>query len=158
MADSRWPSSVTRTSTTLRSEHTSSSYRKGQLPDHRDRLEFIEPGAAQHFADNVLGVLDHLLSPESPLLSDQPWSPPNMVYLSLYDRFFFTWSLEAATKVYIGMAAVSATLILTRVVEWIKWKVFIVAIVGNALGVVAGLVSANLVAGVMFFTKHRMAW
>lgn len=123
----------------------------------KDRLDQIEPGAAQHFANNIQAILDHLLSPASPLHSDEPWSPPDMVYLSLYDRLFFSWSMEAATKAYSAITAAVVALIVARV-QWGQWKAYVLALLGNPLGQVAGIVSANLVASVMVVLGRSLSW
>jgi hypothetical protein len=123
----------------------------------KDLLEHIEPGAAQHFANNVQAILDHLLCPASPLHSDQPWSPPNMVYLSLYDRVFVSWSMETATKAYSVIAAAVVAFIAARV-QWGQWKAYALALLSNPLGQVAGIVSANLIAGVMVLLGRSLSW
>lgn len=125
--------------------------------DARDRLEFIEPGAAQHFADNVMAILDHLLSAESPLASEEPWSAPDLVYLSMYDRLFFTWSMKTATKVYSAIAAIVLVVAVSRV-DWRRSRVVLAASLGVPLGTIGGLFTANIAAGIMFLLDRRLSW
>jgi len=123
----------------------------------KDRLEFVEKGASQHFASNVMAILDHLLSPASPLSSGEPFSPPDMVYFSLYDLVFFSWAMETGTKAYIGMATIVVALTAARI-DWARWRVFAIALVGTPLGMVAGIISANVVAGILFLLGKKMTW
>jgi hypothetical protein len=117
----------------------------------------VEKGASQHFSSNVMAVLDHLLSPSSPLHSDAPFSPPTMVYFSLYDLVFFSWSLEAGSRAYVAIAAVVVALMATRL-DWKKWKVFALALIGAPLGLILGVLSANVMAGILFLLGKKMTW
>ena len=121
----------------------------------KDRLEYIERGSAQHFASNMMAVVDHLLSPSSPLSSD--FSPPDMVYYSLYDRVFFMWSMETATSAYLVLASFATALSLNRL-DWTQWKVIVTAVVGTPLGVIMGIASANAVAGFMVYNGKSLSW
>jgi len=104
-----------------------------------------------------MAILDHLLSPASPLLSDKPFSPPDMVYFSLYDIVFFSWSSEAGRKAYIAIATVVVALTATRI-DWTKWSVFGVALLATPLGLITGIVSGNVIAGILFLLGKKMTW
>lgn len=123
----------------------------------KDILENIEKGSAQHFSANVLAIVDYLLSPESPLRNDKPWSPPDVVYMSLYDRIFLHWTMASANYAYVAIATVIATLAIANT-RRDGVRAFIVAFVGAPLGTVAGIVSANIVAGAMVLINRKLTW
>jgi hypothetical protein len=120
----------------------------------KDIVEFVEKGSAQHFGDNVLAIVDHLLT-NSSALSTGAFSPPDMVYCSLYDTWFFSWSMKAADKAYLAIAA----LVTISTFANVKWgKPMLLTIVGAPLGLVAGLLSANALAGLLTLTGKRQLW
>jgi hypothetical protein len=80
-----------------------------------------------------------------------------VVYLSLYDRVFFSYSMETATKAYMVLASVS-TAVAVRRIDWSRWKVLALAVIGGPLGLVAGILSANAVAGLLFISNYQMTW
>ena len=120
----------------------------------KDIVEFVEKGSAQHFGDNVLAIVDHLLTNSSALASGA-FSPPDMVYLSLFDTWFFSWSMKAADKAYLVIAA----LVTISTFANVKWgKPMILTVVGAPLGFVAGLLGANALAGILTLTGKRQLW
>ncbi|KAL7420634.1 hypothetical protein Q5752_004585 [Cryptotrichosporon argae] len=121
----------------------------------KDTLANIESGSAQHFTDNIMAVLDHLLSPGSPLAKPD-WSPPDMVYLSLYDRVFFHFPVAQAAPYYRALAAVAAALALGAFRG--DLKVLGIALLGTPPGFLAGVISANALAGVLTLADKRMTW
>lgn len=123
----------------------------------KDILENIETGSAQHFSANVLAIVDYLLSPESPLRAEKPWSPPDVIYMSLYDRVFFTWSMASANYAYTAIATVIATLAIANT-RRDGARALVVAFVGAPLGTVAGIVVANIIATFMVLINRRLAW
>jgi hypothetical protein len=104
-----------------------------------------------------MAILDYLLSAESPLHNDKPWSPPDVVYMSLYDRIFLHWTMETADKAYAVVAAIAAIFAIANL-SGHGIKAFTVALVGAPLGIVFGLVSANVIAGVMMLIDRQMGW
>lgn len=104
-----------------------------------------------------MGIVDHLLSPESPLHDDKPWSPPDLVYISLYDRVFFHFSMQTANVAYVAIAAVSASLAFANLGR-ARAKAFTLALIGAPLGLVSGIISANVVATVMYLLGKQMSW
>ncbi|WVQ80122.1 hypothetical protein IAT38_002223 [Cryptococcus sp. DSM 104549] len=123
----------------------------------RDTIEHIERGAAQHFASNIQAIVDHLLSPSSPLLSPAPFSPPDIAYLSLFDLFFVQVPMDQADKVYTALAGVVIALVVRNVGKR-RWKAAVVAGVGIPLGMVGGLVSANLLAFTLSAVGKGQIW
>ncbi|WWD16981.1 hypothetical protein CI109_101415 [Kwoniella shandongensis] len=124
----------------------------------RDTLEHIERGSAQHFGSNIMAIVDYLLSPESPLLKREEWSPPDVVYLALYDRLFFKYSMDRADGVYTALAALAAGITL-RNLGTKKWKPFVVALIGTPLGMIGGLATANILAAVLSAVgKGQLCW
>jgi hypothetical protein len=104
-----------------------------------------------------MAIVDHLLSPESPLHENKPWSPPDVVYVSLYDRIFIYFSMKAADVAYVAIATVSATLALANLGRF-RVKAFFLAFIGAPLGLISGVISANVVATIMWFIHREMSW
>jgi Zn-dependent M28 family amino/carboxypeptidase len=119
-----------------------------------DIVKYVEKGSAQHFGDNVLAIVDHLLN-NSTTLSSGKFTPPDMVYLGLFDRVFFSWSMKAADKAYLIIAAL-VTISTFANVTW--GKSMLLTVVGAPLGLVAGLLSANALAGFLTLIGKRQLW
>jgi hypothetical protein len=119
-----------------------------------DIVKYIEKGSAQHFGDNVLAIVDHLLS-NSTALSKGSFTPPDMVYMSLFDTWFYSWSMEAADKAYLIIAAL-VTIATFANVTW--GKTLLVTVAGAPLGLIAGLLSANALAGILTLIGKRQLW
>ena len=123
-----------------------------------DLLKNIEPGSAQHFADNVQVAVDYLTSSTSPILTNEVWSPPDMVYMTMYDRIFQSWSMQRATQVYIGVISTIASVVALSIIDLEDWKPLLAAFVGTPLAFVGSIVMANGVAFLMSATGHGMSW
>lgn len=80
-----------------------------------------------------------------------------MVYITQYDLMFVQWSMETADKVYLGMAMVVLALVVGNM-NWKKMRVFGVAMIGTPVGLIAGLVSAGIVAGIMILFDKGLRW
>ncbi|KAF9644527.1 hypothetical protein BDM02DRAFT_3121775 [Thelephora ganbajun] len=66
----------------------------------KDLVENVEPGVAQHMADNTLALLRYLTSPESPLPSlDTGYTKPQTVFFSFFG-LFFRYSFQTARITY----------------------------------------------------------
>lgn len=65
--------------------------------------------------------------------------------------------METATKVYIAIAAVVFVVTGFRF-DWSKGKTFVIAVIGGPLGTIAGIIAANLVAGVMVILDKKLSW
>lgn len=109
----------------------------------KDSVENIERGSAQHMADSTIAVLDHLLTEGSPLNTDSPWSPPDLVYFSLYDVIYVHYSVQAATYIYGLTAALFVLLLVTRARGWTTYGKAIVGAFGSFF---VGLLAAVSVA------------
>ncbi|WVQ99736.1 hypothetical protein IAU59_006878 [Kwoniella sp. CBS 9459] len=123
----------------------------------KDSLNYIERGSAQHFASNIQSIVDYLLSPASPLLKAETWSPPDMVYFSLFDRVFFHYSMDKADGVYMALAAVALALVIKNL-RAKRWKAFVVALIGSPLGMIGGILSANFLAGILVLSDRGQTW
>ncbi|WWD03211.1 hypothetical protein V865_001261 [Kwoniella europaea PYCC6329] len=123
----------------------------------KDSIKYIEPGSAQHFANNMIAILDHLTSPESPLLQVEEFSPPEMVYFSLFDLVFVHWPVDAANNVYTSLAVIAGALSLRQLSKK-RWKAFLVALIGTPLGLVGGALSADLLAAVLVLAGKGQLW
>ncbi|KIR69961.1 hypothetical protein I310_06278 [Cryptococcus deuterogattii CA1014] len=124
---------------------------------HRDTVKHLQRGTAQHFTSNIQAIVDHLLSPSSPLLSPAPFSPPDVVYFSLFDRAFFHFPMSKADGWYISIAAVSTALAFWHLSNK-KTKAIVVAAIGTPLGVLGGLAGANTFASVLSATDNGLLW
>ncbi|OCF60854.1 hypothetical protein L486_00497 [Kwoniella mangroviensis CBS 10435] len=123
----------------------------------KDSIKYIEPGSAQHFANNMIAILDHLTSPESPLLQVEEFSPPDMVYFSLLDLIFVHWPVDAAKSVYTSLAVIAGALSVRQLSKK-RWKAFLVALIGTPLGLVGGALSANFLAAVLVLAGKGQLW
>ncbi|WVW84285.1 hypothetical protein I302_106316 [Kwoniella bestiolae CBS 10118] len=123
----------------------------------KDSIKYIEAGSAQHFANNMIAIVDYLTSPESPLLKTEEFSPPDMVYFSLFDLIFVHWSIDSANAIYTSLAVLAGALSLRQLSKK-RWKVFAVALIGTPLGLVGGALSANLLAAVLVLTGKGQLW
>lgn len=124
---------------------------------HRDTVKHLQKGTAQHFTSNIQAIVDHLLSPSSPLLSPAPFSPPDVVYFSLFDRTFFHFPMSKADGWYISIAAVATALAFWHLSNK-KAKAIVVAAIGTPLGVLGGLAGANAFASVLSATDNGLLW
>lgn len=123
----------------------------------KDIVKNIEIGSSQHFTSNAMAIVDYLLSPGSPLGSEKEWSPPDVVYMSLYDRVFLTWTMKSADKAYIIIMSIIGAVTFANFGHD-RAKAFAVALAGAPLGLVGGILSANVVAGLMTATDKHMGW
>lgn len=108
----------------------------------------------QHFAINVLAVCDYLLAAGSPITAASEFSPPDVVYFSLYDRAFVKYTMQTANKVYVALAVVLLLLVATRF-NWARWRALLVAFIGAPAGLISGMVGANAVAAIMSLVLGR---
>lgn len=123
----------------------------------KDIVKNIEIGSSQHFTSNAMAIVDYLLSPGSPLGSEKAWSPPDVVYMSLYDRVFLNWTMKSADFAYIVITAIIGAVTLANLRRE-RSRAFAVALIGAPLGLVGGVLFANVVAGIMTFTGKQMGW
>ena len=105
-----------------------------------------------------MAAVDYLTSPSSPVLRSDEWNPPAMVYLTLYDRVFQSWSMEKATPVYIGAIASLATVLIFSSINFKVWRPLLAAFLGTPLGFVGGVAAANAVGYIMLSRGHGLSW
>lgn len=78
----------------------------------KDLVEYIDPGVAQHMADNTLSLLHHLSSPDSPLPElTHGYTKPRTVFFSFLDFSFIRFSFATANAMYFTLLAASLALI-----------------------------------------------
>lgn len=123
----------------------------------KDSIVNIERGSAQHFASNVMSIVDHLLGPQSALSKSTPFEPPDTVYLSLYDRYWQHFSMSAADQWYVALGAIS-TAVTAVSMERKRLKPLVVAVISTPLGQISGIAAANVVALIMVFLGKRQSW
>lgn len=92
-----------------------------------------------------MAVLDHLLQAGSSLNTDTPWSPPNMVYYSFFDRIFVHYSMSTANLLCatIIMAYVALLSMFTSESER---RVYRRALASSFANLLAGIIGSVLVA------------
>ncbi|WRT66692.1 uncharacterized protein IL334_003653 [Kwoniella shivajii] len=123
----------------------------------KDSIKNIESGSAQHFANNIIAIVDHMTSPQSPLLKAEDFAPSDLVYFSLYDRVFFYWPMQAANRIYTSLAVVAVALSL-RQLSKNRWKTFVVALVGTPLGFIGGALTAVSLAATLSWVGKGQLW
>jgi len=103
-----------------------------------------------------MAVVDFLTSPASPLLSPEPWHAPDIVYFSLFDRIWISYSMDTADKLYVALAAVIAAWSITRMYG--QRRVFAISLFGAPIGFIGSLLTANIVAATMGLIDRRQTW
>jgi len=124
----------------------------------KDLVEHIEPGVAQHMADNAFALLQFLSSSESPLPTMESPTPPSTVYFAILGRLFIWWSFDTAKKLYAStfLASIVLALSTSSRQQLALLPRATVGVVGAILGAMAG---ANFVAFVMAkVLDNGMAW
>jgi hypothetical protein len=105
----------------------------------------MESGSSQHFADTVMAVLDHLLQAGSSLNIDTPWSPPNMVYYSFFDRIFVHYSMNTA-KLISAIIMLAYVVLLAMFTSESERRVYRRALASSFGNLLVGIVGSVLVA------------
>ncbi|TXT09032.1 hypothetical protein VHUM_02506 [Vanrija humicola] len=123
----------------------------------KDTLANIETGSAQHFTTNMIAIIDYLLGPGSPLHSSEPFHPPDVVYMSLYDRVFVQWSMATADVAYVALAAIGGTVCIANL-RGDRLKVFGLGLLGGPLSMIVGVVTAVALAFLMIFIDAKLRW
>ncbi|KAH7910240.1 hypothetical protein BJ138DRAFT_132560 [Hygrophoropsis aurantiaca] len=126
----------------------------------KDLVENIEPGVAQHMAENTLALLEYMSSPDSPLPSlASGYARPSTVFFS-HLGIFFMYSYRTAKILYSVLFLASIILVSRTSVDYApalkkgsgvigQQMRGILAVSASALGAILG---ANLVA----FTMQRV--
>ncbi|KZT56782.1 hypothetical protein CALCODRAFT_470601 [Calocera cornea HHB12733] len=109
----------------------------------KDLVENIQPGVAQHMAENVLALLTHLTSADSPLPHLTEYKRPATVYYSLLNSFFISYSYDLALLMSASLLFWALTLALVTTRDWTVVPRAWAGILGGLLG---ALGSANAVA------------
>jgi hypothetical protein len=119
-----------------------------------DVTSALEPGMMQHFGENIIAIVDHLVtSPESKLAVNSPFpqkAPP--IYFSIAGRYFFLLSHAGFRTAVMAMCALSNFLITTfgkADRHFGALRHMLVALVFTIASLVSALVSANIVAVIM---------
>ncbi|KXN84133.1 hypothetical protein AN958_00403 [Leucoagaricus sp. SymC.cos] len=127
----------------------------------KDLVENIEPGVAQHMAENTLALLQFLSSDESPLPNlTAGYTRPTTVYFTLFGKFY-SYSFKTAKIMYLTLFA--ASLLLVRPSSSSKgneertgWTRGLVAIIAAVSGII---VVPNVVALAMSKGLNKgMSW
>lgn len=78
----------------------------------KDLVKYIQPGVAQHMAENTLALLLHLSSDESPLPQlTTGYTKPSTVYFSLLNSTLIQYSFATANALHIVLFAASIALV-----------------------------------------------
>ncbi|KIO27275.1 hypothetical protein M407DRAFT_73396 [Tulasnella calospora MUT 4182] len=132
----------------------------------KDLVKNIQPGVAQHFAENVMAIVKHLTSPLGatqvlPSLARQV-TPPTSIYFSVVGKYFFLYSVQTAWKVLLVVLLASMSLFAGTTSPDLRrtiWKAtggVLGSLVGAALGagVTASIMAKILEAGMSWFSKE----
>lgn len=121
---------------------------------HKDLVENIQPGVAQHMADNSLALLRFLSSDASPIPRlEHGFARPRTVFFSNLG-LFLVYSFTTAKIMYVTLLGASFYLVWTTGVKrvWTAFGAVVAAFVGALIG-------ANGVAFVMSNVLHKgMSW
>ncbi|KAF8521632.1 hypothetical protein BU17DRAFT_45701 [Hysterangium stoloniferum] len=120
----------------------------------KDIVANIEPGVAQHMAENTLALLQHFTSPTSPLPSLISVTPhkPQIVYFTVLGRWFFKYTFSTASTLYLTLCGASFTFLsmVTQAPSTISViKSHLPGMRNVLIGLVGSIISANVVALVM---------
>ncbi|EJC99693.1 uncharacterized protein FOMMEDRAFT_160118 [Fomitiporia mediterranea MF3/22] len=78
----------------------------------KDLVRYIQPGVAQHMADNTLALLGFLSSPESPLPTlTNGYTKPTTAFFSFLNMHFIRYSFATANALHFVLLAASIALI-----------------------------------------------
>lgn len=132
----------------------------------KDLVKNIQPGVAQHFAENVMAIVKHLTSPLGatqvlPGLARQV-TPPTSIYFSVVGKYFFLYSVQTAWKVLLVVVLATASLFAGTTGPELRrtiWKAtggVLSSLLGAALGagVTASIMAKILEAGMSWFSKE----
>lgn len=124
----------------------------------KDLVENIEPGVAQHMAENVLALLQFLSSDQSPLPTlTAGYARPSTVYFTLFGKFYM-YSFKTARIMYLALFVVSLAFVRISTVrkEWTNLVQGLVAVMASTFGTV---IMPNLVALIMSKGLNKgMSW
>ncbi|CAO1626338.1 unnamed protein product [Parajaminaea phylloscopi] len=132
----------------------------------KDIPEYIQPGVAQHFGENVLAIVDYLTTdPGSPLPKIRRQRTPRSVapvYFSIAGYLFFVIPAQAFKAMSMGMSAFANFQLQSSVKaekHFGALKATTLSILGAVGGLIAALASSNLVALVMTKVLDRpLSW
>ncbi|KAJ3347022.1 hypothetical protein HDU91_006871, partial [Kappamyces sp. JEL0680] len=123
-----------------------------------DTVENIEPGAIQHFGDNIFAILDYLVTQ---IPSKEPWPlemDSSMVYYDFMGRWFFNYSNEFALFFHSCVAAVALVAVFFQTIALELDAVAILFAVGDlVVNILVGLIMA-VFASVFLSMYNTMAW
>ncbi|KLO13952.1 hypothetical protein SCHPADRAFT_920864 [Schizopora paradoxa] len=80
----------------------------------KDLVEFIEPGAAQHMAENTLALLQYLSSEGSPIPRlTGGYTKPTTAFFSFFNTFFVQYSFQTANAIHVTLFVSTILFIVT---------------------------------------------
>ncbi|KAK7686297.1 hypothetical protein QCA50_010521 [Cerrena zonata] len=132
-----------------------------------DLVENIEPGVAQHMAENTLALLKYLASEESPLPSlTEGYTKPTTVFYSIFGRFW-VYSFHTAKLLYTALFVASCIVVKVTFVApapalrqgggFVSETIRGLAALG--LGLLGAIVGANVVAFAMSSVLNKgLSW
>ncbi|KAG8993048.1 hypothetical protein FRB94_011080 [Tulasnella sp. JGI-2019a] len=118
----------------------------------KDLVKNIQRGAAQHFAENVFAITNHLTSSRASPLPKlaKSFTPPNSVYFSLLGTYFVHYTTETAWTILVSIVAISVVILgLTTERTEESLRTFLMAGLGVLGSIVGAVVFASLTASIM---------
>ncbi|TCD68032.1 hypothetical protein EIP91_011643 [Steccherinum ochraceum] len=132
-----------------------------------DLVENIEPGVAQHMAENTLALLQYLSSAESPLPTlTSGYTKPTTVFFYVF-HYFFIYSFSTAKIMYAALLIASVAFVRVSFVQpapALRKGAGVIAqnlkgLSAHLLGLVGAVLGANAVAFIMSTVLNRsLSW
>lgn len=113
-------------------------------------MQHIQPGVAQHFAENVFAIVNHLTnSPSSPLARlETTHTPPQTLFLSVFGKYFVHYTHTTSWTILLSMLSLSLV-ILGTTTELSDYRTIGMASLGVLGSVVGSVFGASLAASIM---------
>ncbi|KAH6874322.1 hypothetical protein BKA70DRAFT_1350465 [Coprinopsis sp. MPI-PUGE-AT-0042] len=130
----------------------------------KDLVENIQPGVAQHMAENTLALIQYLTSSSSPLPElAAGYAKPRTVYMGYLGQMFIQYSFTTAKLMYAALFAAVVVYARSSYTPAKRgesfWTVQVQGAVAVSTAIVASVLVPNLVALLMrFVLKKSLSW
>lgn len=114
-----------------------------------DTVEYIEPGAMQHFGENTLAILKYLASEATAADLRGIKKAKEILYFTILGGKIFVMMKANQVTILYGIMLLLSLVIAHQRLRWDRLTGYIVCFLSIPLSIVSGLVSANLVALLM---------
>jgi hypothetical protein len=134
------------------------------LTSPKDLVENIQPGVAQHMAENTLALIQYLTSSSSPLPElAAGYAKPHTVYMGYLGQMFIRYSFTSAKIMYAVLCAAVVVYARTTYTPAKRgesfWTVQVQGAVAVSTAIVSSVLAPNLVALLMRYgLKKGLSW